>query len=45
MLFGLLVICNISLSMFIGWTLQDVFAAFTVYFCITILAFLFDSKF
>ncbi|MGO2000082.1 MAG: hypothetical protein ACTH2C_09900 [Staphylococcus saprophyticus] len=45
MLFGLLVICNISLSMLIGWTLQDVFAAFTVYFCITILAVLIDSKF
>lgn len=45
MLFGLLVICNISISMFIGLTLRDVFAAFTVYFCITILAFLFDSKF
>lgn len=45
MLFGLLVICNISLSTLIGWTLQDVFAAFAVYLCVSAIAVLIDIKF
>lgn len=45
MLFGLMVICNISISMFIGLTLQDVFAAFAVYLCVSAIAVLIDIKF